>query len=78
MTRIDLVLDAWRHLPQEIRDLTAPIETEAQYQYALQLFEAVWDRVGEIPDHLLGRLFVLLQGRIMAYEGLISGLGGST
>ena len=69
--RTQLVLDTWRHLPREVRDLTAPIETEAQYQYALQLFEAVWDWVGEMPDHSLGRLFVLLQGRIMAYEGLM-------
>ena len=33
--RTQLVLDAWSHLPQEVRDLTAPIETEAQYQEGL-------------------------------------------
>ena len=72
MTQTELVLDAWSHLPQEVRDLTAPIETEAQYQEALRLFEAVWDQVGETPDHPLGSLFVLLQGRITAYEGQVS------
>lgn len=72
MTQTELVLDAWTHLPQEVRDLTAPIETEAQYQEALRLFEAVWDQVGEMPDHPLGSLFVLLQGRITAYEGQVS------
>ena len=44
--RTQLVLDTWSHLPQEVRDNTAPIETEAQYQEALRLFEAVWDQVG--------------------------------
>ena len=66
------MLDTWRHLLQEVRDLTAPIETEAQYQEALRLFEAVWDQVGEMPDHPLGSLFVLLQGRIMSYESRFS------
>ena len=67
--RTQLVLDAWSHLPQEVRDTTAPIETEAQYQEALRLLEAVWDQVGEMPDHPLGSLFVLLQGCITVYEG---------
>ncbi len=69
MTQTELVLDAWSHLPQEVRDITAPIETETQYQDALRLFEAVWDQVGEVPDHPLGSLFVLLRDRITAYEG---------
>ncbi|WP_407541035.1 hypothetical protein Q0M94_06470 [Deinococcus radiomollis] len=68
MNHAGLILDSWRHLPQEVRDLTAPIETEAQYQDALQLFEAVWDQIGETPDHLLGSLFVLLRDRITVYE----------
>ena len=68
MTQTELVLDAWSHLPQEVRDLTAPIETEAQYQEALRLFEVVWDQVGEQQGHLLGSLFVLLRDRIMTYE----------
>ena len=63
--RTQLVLDTWSHLPQEVRDNTAPIETEAQYQEALRLFEAVWDQVGETPDHPLGSLFVLLCDRII-------------
>ena len=54
------MLDTWSRLPQEVRDITAPIETEAQYQHALRLFEAVWDQVNEMPDHPLGSLFVLL------------------
>ena len=58
--RIQLVLDTWSHLSQEVRDITAFIETEAQYQHALRLLEAVWDQVNETPDHLLGSLFVLL------------------
>ena len=67
--RTQLVLDTWSHLPQEVRDVTAPIETEAQYREALRLFEVVWDQVGETPDHPLGSLFVLLQGCITVYEG---------
>ena len=69
--RTQLVLDTWSHLPKEVRDITAPIETEAQYQEALRLFEVVWDQVGETPDHPLGSLFVLLQGRITVYDGWI-------
>lgn len=68
MTQTKLVLDTWSHLPQEVRDLTAPIETEAQYQEAVRLFGAVWDQVGEQVDHPLGSLFMLLRDRIMAYE----------
>lgn len=36
MTQTELVLDTWSHLPQEVRDLTIPIVTEAQYQEALR------------------------------------------
>ena len=32
------------------------------------MFEAVWDQVGETPDHPLGSLFVLLRDRITVYE----------
>ncbi|MGY2897341.1 helix-turn-helix domain-containing protein [Deinococcus sp. UYEF24] len=71
MTQTELVLDTWSHLPQEVRDLTTPIETETQYQDALRLFEAVWDQVGETPDHPLGSLFVLLQSRITVYESRV-------
>jgi hypothetical protein len=46
VTQIERVLEAWLHFPQEVRDLTVPIETEAQYQEALELFGAVWDQVG--------------------------------
>ncbi len=67
-TQTKLVPDTWSHLPQEVRDLTAPIETEAQYQEAVRLFGAVWDQVGETPDHPLGSFFVLLQGHITACE----------
>ena len=72
MTQTELVLDTWSHLPQEVRDLTVPNATDVQYQDALRLFEAVWDQVGETSDHPLGSLFVLLRGRIIAYEGRVS------
>jgi len=68
MTQTEHVLDTWSHLPREVRELTAPIVTKTQYQEALRVFEAVWDQVGETPDHPLGSLFVLLQDRITAYE----------
>lgn len=65
---LHLVLDTWPHLPLAVHDLIAPVETAAQYQDALWLFEAVWEQVGETPDHPLGSLFVLLRDHITAYE----------
>ncbi len=72
MSQTELVLETWTHLPQEVRDLAAPIGTDAQYQDALRLFEAVWDQVGEQLDHPLGSLFELLRDRIAAYEEQVS------
>ena len=60
MSQSEMVLEAWPRLPQAVRDVTAPIESEEQYQKALQLLEVVWDQVGEQADHPLGSLFVLL------------------
>lgn len=65
---LQLMLDVWSHLSQEICDLTSPILTETRYQDALRLFEAVGDQVGETPGHPLGSLFLLLRDRIIAYE----------
>jgi hypothetical protein len=31
MTQIEPVLENWSHLPQEVRDLTVSIKTEARY-----------------------------------------------
>ena len=58
------VLTAWAQLPPEVREVAAPIETEPQYQQALELFEAVWNEVGENADHPLGSLFALLRDRL--------------
>ncbi len=62
------VLDTWAKLPPEVRDLTAPIETEPQYHQTLELFEEVWNQVGEDAGHPLGSLFVLLRDHLTAYE----------
>ena len=68
MTDTRTVLDAWANLPQEVRALAAPVQTEAQYQNALITFEVVWNEVGGGADHPLGSLFELLRDRIAAYE----------
>ncbi|GAA4013451.1 hypothetical protein GCM10022631_26370 [Deinococcus rubellus] len=68
MTHHAAVLETWAKLPPEVRDLTTPIETEAQYQRALELFEEVWNEVGENVGHPLGSLFVLLRDHLAAYE----------
>ncbi|WP_161884129.1 helix-turn-helix domain-containing protein [Deinococcus alpinitundrae] len=68
MTHHAEALKAWARLPLEIREVASPIETESQYQQALELFEEVWNEVGENAGHPLGSLFALLRDRLTAYE----------
>jgi HTH-type transcriptional regulator/antitoxin HigA len=72
MPILDEVLDKWEQLDNVARDYLVPIETEAQYQAALELLEAVWPRVGENPVSPYGSLFTLLSERISAYENRAS------
>jgi len=71
MTHHAAVLDTWAKLPSKVRDLTAPIETEAQYHQVLERFEEVWNQVGKDADHPLGSLFVLLRDRLVVYEARV-------
>jgi HTH-type transcriptional regulator/antitoxin HigA len=72
MPILDKVLDKWEQLDNVARDYLVPVETETQYQAALELLEVVWPRVGENPDSPYGSLFTLLSERISAYENRVS------
>ena len=39
-SELQLVLNTWTHLRQEIREVSASTKTETQYQHDLQLSEA--------------------------------------
>ncbi len=68
MPVLDKVLDKWEQLDKVAHEYLVPIETQEQYQAALELLEAVWTKVGENPNSPYGSLFILLSERISAYE----------
>ncbi len=68
MPVLEKVLDQWEQLDKVAHEYLVPIESEAQYQAALELLEAVWEKVGENLQSPYGSLFTLLTERINAYE----------
>lgn len=72
MPVLDKVLDKWEQLDKVAHAYLVPIETQAQYQAALELLEAVWPKVGENPNSPYSSLFTLLSERISAYENRVN------
>ena len=70
MTNLNTVLKRWADFDNVGREYLQPIETQAQYNAALELLEATWERVGENLQSPYAGLLNLLTERIQHYEDL--------
>jgi HTH-type transcriptional regulator / antitoxin HigA len=64
----ETIFRTWKKVDEVAHDYLVPIETKAQYKAALQLLEALWEKVGEDSMSPYGSLFTLLTERIATYE----------
>lgn len=60
---------AWALTERAAHQIMAPLETEADYEAALDTLETVWEAKTERPE--LGSLLGLLSERIAAYEARV-------
>jgi HTH-type transcriptional regulator / antitoxin HigA len=68
MDTIEFVLEKWEQVDRVAHDYLVPIESEAQYQAALELLAVLWDKVGEDSHSPFGTLLGILSERINTYE----------
>lgn len=69
MTNLDQLAVMWRQVDALAPDLLRPIETEAQYQHALEIVDELMTRVNESADaQPLESLLSILIDHVAAYE----------
>lgn len=62
------VLALWERLDEVAHPYLAPIETQVQYQAALEFLGVLWDKVNDDPASPYGTLLCILSDHISTYE----------
>jgi HTH-type transcriptional regulator / antitoxin HigA len=70
MTTVTLnkTFEIWENLDRELHRLLKPIKTEAEYEAAIDAFEALMERIHNNPNSSLVTLYQLLAEHIHTYE----------
>ena len=69
MTNLDQLAVMWSQVDALAPDLLRPIETDEQYQHALEVVDELMTRINEAPgEHPLESLLSILIDRVATYE----------
>lgn len=64
------ILAVWGRFYSVLEPYLTPIESEAQYETALELVERLWGEAEQHPESPYGRLFATLTRNIAVYEAV--------